>query len=145
MLPVPNATTVLSKNSDVRIALDLTEEWNKAAALNGDSSALYQGCVIVRREFLEQYPAAVEQFMEDYKKSVDFVNSNPADAAEMIAACEIIPAAAIAQKAIPDANIVLISGKEMAEGLSGFYKVLYDFNPASVGGKIPDESIYYQK
>ena len=44
MLPVPNVTSVLMKNSDVRAALDLTEEWN--ALDNG--SILTMGCVVVR-------------------------------------------------------------------------------------------------
>jgi len=144
MLPVPNATTVLAGNKDVRIALNLTEEWEKAAQKNGDSSALYQGCVVIRREFAEQYPETVKNFLKEYEASVKFVNENPDEASAMIEAAGIIPKAAVAKKAIPDANIVFISGEEMAEGLSGFYAVLHRFNPASVGGKLPDEKLYYK-
>lgn len=143
MLPVPNATTVLAGNPDVRIALNLTEEWEKAAAKNGDSGALYQGCVVVRREFAETYPEAVKAFLEEYKNSVDFVNNTPEDASNVIAEVGIIPKAGVALKAIPDANIVLITGEEMQTGLSGFYEVLFNFNPASVGGQLPDEKFYY--
>lgn len=144
MLPVPNATTVLAGNTDVRIALNLTEEWEKAAAKNGDDSALYQGCVVIRREFAEQYPETVKKFMEDYKASVQFVNENLDDAAAMMETAGIIPKAAVAKKAIPDANIVFISGEKMQRGLSGFYEVLYSLNPSSVGGTLPDEDFYYK-
>ena len=145
MLPVPNSTTVLTKNPDVRVALNLTEEWEKAAAKNGDDGALYQGCLVIRREFAEQYPETVEKFLKEYSASVAYVNGDLEAAAETVAACEIIPSAAIAKKAIPDANIVCITGEEMAKGLSGFFKVLYESNPKSVGGKLPDENIYYKK
>jgi len=143
MLPVPNATTVLNGNKDVRIALNLTEEWEKAAAANGDDGALYQGCVVVRREFAEQYPKTVEAFLAEYKNSVDFVNNTPEEASKFIAEIGIIPAAPVALKAIPNANIVCITGAEMQTGLSGFLNVLHKFNPASVGGKLPDDAFYY--
>ena len=145
MLPVPNATTVLSGNADVRVALNLTEEWEKAAALKGDNGALYQGCIVIRKEFAEQYPATVESFLSQYEASVQFVNEKPEEAAALIESVGIIPKAAVALKAIPNANIVCITGEEMQNGLSGFFKVLYNFNPASVGGKVPDDAIYYKK
>lgn len=145
MLPVPNATTVLSGNTDVRIALDLTEEWEKAAALKGDDGALYQGCIVIRRDFAEQYPETVESFLADYKASVDFVNEKPEEASALIEQVGIIPKAPVALKAIPDANIVCITGEAMQTGLSGFFKVLHNFNPASVGGKLPDNGIWYKK
>jgi len=144
MLPVPNSTTVLAKNSEVRVALNLTQEWEKAAAKNGDDGALYQGCLVIRRDFAEQYPETVKKFLKEYSESVAYANGDLDAAAETVAACEIIPSAAIAKKAIPDANIVCITGEEMAKGLSGFFKVLFDSNPKSVGGKLPDEKIFYK-
>ena len=143
MLPVPNSTTVLANNKDVRIALNLTEEWTKAAEKNNDNSALYQGCIVIRREFAEQYPSAVKAFLSDYRNSVDYVNQNHSDAAQLIADCGIVPAAGVALKALPDANIVFIAGEEMKSGLKGFYQVLFNSNPAAVGGKLPDDNIYY--
>lgn len=73
MLPVPNVTSVLMKNSDVRAALDLTEEWN--ALDNG--SILTMGCVVVRREFAEENPEAVAAFVEEYRESIEAVAGDP--------------------------------------------------------------------
>ncbi len=143
MLPVPNVTTVLAGNEKVRIALNLTEEWKKAAALKGQDGALYQGCIVIRRAFAEEYPSAVKDFLKAYEASVDFVNSNIDEASQIIESVGIIPKAPVAKKAIPDANIVFITGEEMKKGLSGFLEVLYGFNPASVGGELPDEKFYY--
>ena len=144
MLPVPNATTVLAQ-SDARTAIDLTAEWEKAAEKNGDSSALYMGCVIVNPDFIEESPEAVDAFLEEYAASVKYVNENIDDASAMIESYGIVPKAAIAKKAIPDAHMVCITGDEMKTGLSGFYNVLFGFDPKSVGGAVPADVIYYIK
>ncbi len=144
MLPVPNATTVLAQ-SEARTAIDLTAEWEKAAEKNGDSSALYMGCVIVNPDFIEKAPEAVDAFLEEYAASVKYVNENIDDASAMIESYGIVPKAAIAKKAIPDAHMVCITGDEMKTGLSGFYNVLFGFDPKSVGGAVPADDIYYIK
>lgn len=140
MLPEPNVTTVLTKNENVRIALNLTEEWKKVS----DGEAV-QGCIVVSKDALENHKALVDGFLEKYKASVAYVNDNIAEAAAMIADIGIVPSAAVAEKAIPNCNIVYIDGDEMVSILTEFYKVLYDASPASVGGKLPDESLYYKK
>lgn len=144
MLPVPNATTVLAQ-SEARTAIDLTAEWEKAAEKNGDSSALYMGCVIVNPDFIEESPEAVDAFLEEYAASVKYVNENIDDASAMIESYGIVPKVAIAKKAIPDAHMVCITGDEMKTGLSGFYNVLFGFDPKSVGGAVPADDIYYIK
>ena len=144
MLPVPNATTVLVQ-SDARIAIDLTEEWAKAAESRNESGALYQGCIIINPDFIAEYPEAVETFLTEYAESVAYVNENVDEASVIIESYGIIPKAAIAKAAIPDANMVCITGEEMKSGLSGFYDVLFGFNPTSVGGSVPGDDIYYIK
>ena len=41
--------------------------------------------------------------------------------------------------------MVCITGDEMKTGLSGFYNVLFGFDPKSVGGSVPADDIYYIK
>ena len=63
----------------------------------------------------------------------------------MIEAAGIIPKAAVAKKALPNCNIVLITGKDMKQPVSDMIKVLFEAEPKSVGGKLPDEAFYYVK
>ncbi len=140
MMPEPNVSTVLSKNSDVRIALNLTEEW----AMVSDGEAV-QGCIVVSADAIKNHKGLVDKFLDEYKASVEYVNGNVKEAAQMIADLGIVPAAPIAERAIPNCNIVFIDGDRMVSILSDFYKVLYDADPSSVGGKLPDEGIYYKK
>lgn len=138
MLPEPNVTSVLLNNKDVRIALDLTAEWRKVA-----DTELVQGCIIVNKEFAEKYPQALKTFLEEYKASVDYVNNNVDDAAAMIEAAGIVPKAAVAKKALPNCNIVLVEGAEMKASVSAMLNVLFEAAPKSVGGKLPDDAFYY--
>jgi NitT/TauT family transport system substrate-binding protein len=57
MLPVPMSTTVLVKNPDVRVALNLGDEWRKVS----QDSILAQGGIVVRSD-IENVDAVVESF-----------------------------------------------------------------------------------
>lgn len=138
MLPQPFVATAQSKNESVRVAIDLNDAWND---LNVDSSLL-TGIVIARREFAERYPEAVNEFLTRYKASVDYVNNNVDDAAELVGKYGIVPAA-VAKKAIPECNIVCVTGAEMKTKLGGYLKVLADNDAKAVGGKLPGDDFYY--
>lgn len=141
MLPVPAATAVQMKNADVREALDLSAEWDSLQ--NG--SRLTMTTIVARTEFVEENPQAVENFLADYAASVDYVNGNPAEAAELVAGYGITANAQIAQAAIPKCALVCITGaSEMRGAIQGYYEVLYQANPDAIGGGIPDDAFYYQ-
>ncbi|MGN0544669.1 MAG: ABC transporter substrate-binding protein [Acutalibacteraceae bacterium] len=143
MLPEPNVTTVLVKNSSLRKAIDLTEEWEKTTEANGEKTSLAQGCLIVRTEFLEAHPNAVKAFLAAYKESVDFVNNNSSQAAQMIADAGIVPSAQIAEQAIPNCNIVYMVSDDMVQTAKANFEVLFKADPASIGGAMPDDNLYY--
>lgn len=138
MLPQPYVTTVMMQNSKVRIALDVTNEWEKSA---GKDSTVVTGVIAVNADFLAKNPEAVREFLKEYKESVDFVNSNVDSAAELVEEFDIFKAS-VAKKAIPYCKITFITGNEMKTKVSAYLKVLYDQNPASVGGAMPGDDFY---
>ena len=72
VLPQPFVSSVLAKNSDVRIALDLTKEWD---AVTEDGSVLTMGALAVRRDFAQEHPEAVQAFLEEYSASTAYVTA----------------------------------------------------------------------
>ena len=138
LLPQPFVTVALGKIEGLRMALDLTAEWDKL----DNGSALITGVAVARRAFVEEHPAAVDAFLQAYAESVDWVNANTADAAAVIGDLGIVDAA-VAEKALPYCNIVCLTGSEMEAKLSGYLQVLYDADPASVGGAVPGADFYY--
>lgn len=141
MLPQPFVTAAQTKNENIKICVDLNEEWEKLA---NNKSALITGIVIARTEFVQEHPEAVADFLANYKTSVDYVNSNNDEAAALIGKYDIV-AEAVAKKALPKCNIVYIDGSEMKDKLSGYLNVLYEQNPTAVGGTLPGDDFYYEK
>lgn len=142
LLPQPFVTTATMKNKDARIAINLTEEWEK---IQGEDSKLAMGCIIVNKKFANNNKELVNKFLSQYEESVNFVNNNVVEASQLIEKHKIIPKAKIAEIAIPNCNIVYIDAEEAKQTLTDFYKILFDFDPKSVGGKLPDEEFYYTK
>ena len=142
LLPQPFVTTAQSKNDSLRVALDLTEEWDKIQKDNGGNSSLVTGVTVVRTEFAQEHPEIVEDFMERYQESVSYVNEHIEEAAKLIGDYDIVPEE-IAKKALPECNIVYIDGAEMKEKLSGYLEVLEQENPQAVGGALPADEFYY--
>lgn len=138
MLPEPNVTSTLAGNDNLRIALNLTEEWNKVC-----STELVQGVVIARKSFVNEHPEAIEQFLREYEKSSAFVNENIDEAAKLIVDAGILGNVEIAKKAIPNCNISFNKGEAMHKAVEGMLTVLFEANPKSIGGKLPDKDFYY--
>lgn len=141
LLPQPFVTTALMKNDKLKVALDLNELWE--ASMN-DDSRLVTGVVIAKNEFIKDHADQVDAFMDAYKESVDFVNSDTEAAAQIIGDHDIIPKE-VAQKAIPDCSIVFIEGDDMKTMLSGYLTTLNDQNPQIIGGQLPDDGFYYKR
>lgn len=141
MLPQPFVTTALMKNDQLRVALDLNELWEAAQT---DGSGLVTGVLIAQNSFIEENKDAINDFMDDYKESVAFVNEDTESAATIIGAHDIV-AAEVALKAIPECSIVYIEGEEMKTMLSGYLNTLLEQNPEVIGGSLPDDGFYYQR
>lgn len=139
--PQPVASSILAKYQGSKIAVDLTDVWEQV----GDGSALMQGCVIVRNDFLKENPETVELFLKEYEASIEKCTTDLEGTAALCESYGIVAKAALAKKAIPNCNICFITGSEMKTKLSGYLSVLYAANPKSIGGKLPADDFYYEK
>lgn len=141
VLPQPFATAALLQNDALRSAFSLTDAWDQAVGEGG--SRFLTGATIVRNDFLEEHPGAVRVFLKEHEASADKANTDTEGTAELVAEYGIVEKAAVAAKALPNCNIVCITGEDMKTALSGYLQVLYDADPASVGGSLPGDEFYY--
>lgn len=137
--PQPVATTLTVQHAGSKIAIDLTDEWDKV----GNDSALMMGCVIVRNDFLKDNKATVEKFLSEYEASIKAANEDIETTATLCETYGIVAKAAIAKKAIPNCNLCFVTGKEMKTKLSGYLKVLFEADKTAVGGTLPADNFYY--
>lgn len=138
LVPEPFVTTALSKVEGARVALDLTQEWAKVS-----DADMVMGCLVVNRAFAQANPQALRHFMTQYAVSADYCASHPAEAAVFIEEFGIMGSAALAEKAIPNCNIVCVTGQEMVDMVTGMLAVLFDADPKSVGGTLPGEEMFW--
>ncbi|MBD5158117.1 MAG: ABC transporter substrate-binding protein [Butyrivibrio sp.] len=138
MLPQPYVTVAQSSDENIKVALDVTAEWEK---LDKDSTVV-TGVLIARKAFIEEHPKEFETFLSEYKTSAAYANDSVDDTAALLEKFDIFKAA-VAKKAIPQCGVTFITGSEMQSKVLSYLSVLFDANPASVGGNMPDENIFY--
>ena len=138
MLPQPFVTSALSQVEGLRVALDMNEEWQKVAG-----SQLVTGVLVVRKDAVEADPDAFAAFLDGYAASVEAANTDLEGTAALCESYGIVAKAALAQKALPECNIVFETGEQMKTDLTNYFQVLYDADPTSVGGALPADDFYY--
>ncbi len=141
--PVATATVVKANNAGKTITpvIDMNAEWEKIA---GESdSALMMGCVVTTSKYLNANKEKVDLFLKEYKASIEAVLADVDAAAALCEKHKIIEKAPIAKQAIPKCNLTFATGAEMKAKLTGYFTVLHTANPASIGGKMPADSLYY--
>ena len=131
MLPQPYVTVAGAQVEGLRVALNLTEEWDKL----DNGSRLITAGIIVRKAFAQEHPDKVAEFLAQFAESAAYANENVAEAAQLVEKY-IGVKAPIAQKVLPACNIVCIAGEDAAAILPGYLQTLYDLNPAAVGGAL---------
>ena len=137
LLPQPFVTTVLAKNENIRMAIDVNEAWN-----NLNQMDLPMGIIIANANVVKDNAKGIEAFLKDYETFVKFVDENLEDAAALVEKFGIVTNAALAKVAIPKCNIVYRDSSASKDSLNKFYEILEQANPKAVGGKLPDEAFY---
>jgi len=138
MIPEPFVSIAKSRSENIETVLDLNDEWLRAAG-----SELTMSVLIAQRSFINDRNDHVDAVLSDFERSIYFVNNAP-EAADLIAEKGFLPSAEIAAKAIPGCNLVFFQDRrEGASLLNNFYEILFEIEPRSIGGSLPDEDFYY--
>lgn len=140
MLPEPVLTTVKAKKPDTNVFLDLQEEWKKSF----NTSAGYpQAGIFVKEELTNTSPGFVKDYIEIVADGMAWINENPAQAGVYAEEMELGLPAAVVEKSMPGNNIRHEPVENVKKELNDFFRVLYDFDPKTIGEAIPDEGLYY--
>lgn len=135
----PQVTSAKINNEKVRVAFSFEEEWKKAA---GDSSIVPNAGFGTTQKFIDANPELAAQFNAAYEEALNWVVENP-DEAAALAEIHLGLKAKVVEKAIPNMGLLFKNGVNAKEELDGYYQLLVDFEPTMIGGKVPDETMYY--
>lgn len=137
LLPEPFTTMVLARNKDVKVVLNAQEAYKMASGKDNYPMTV----LVVQESFANEHPQELKQVLNAFKDSIAFVNSNPEQAGTLIEGIGIMKAA-MATPAIPNCNLTYVSSQDAKEEILGYYNVLFNFNPASIGGKLPTDALF---
>ena len=136
LLPEPNVTSALLQNSALKNVLDLSKTFETASGVS-----LAMGCIVAKKDFVQQNKAAIDAFLAEYQKSVEYTSTNLDDTATLCETYGIIPKAAVAKQAIPRCSIAFVTGSEMKTVATENLNVLLAASAQSVGGKLPGDGV----
>ncbi|NLZ77610.1 MAG: ABC transporter substrate-binding protein, partial [Spirochaetales bacterium] len=137
LLPQPFVSLVLNKSAQATLLLDVQELY---AELTG-SPTYPMSVLVVSETFASTYPVNLRKVLNAYKRSVDWVNGDPALAARRIEELGIMPKA-LAQSAIPHCNLVYVPASEAKDEVTFYFEQLHALDPASIGGRVPGSELY---
>lgn len=136
LLPEPFCTMALQARDDLNILLDYQEEWKF------NEGSLYPISVLLVSNELREQDELLKQFLSDYSQSIEWVNANPQEAALKAPEQGFTLSSKVLEEAIPRCNLQFSPLSDSREELDAFYRVLFNLNPASIGGQIPENEAY---
>lgn len=136
----PMVSAVIAGNPAARIAFDFEEEWRK---VKGDDSMLPNAGMGTRAGFIEKNPELTARFEREYEKALNWIIEHPAETGALAEKYLGLNAGLVA-RALPTSGIAYRRAADADEGLKALYALLLDFDPTTIGGKIPDDRMYYR-
>ena len=141
IVPEPFATASLAKDAELVRVLDFTALWDESTGTQ--AGRFVTGVTVARSELIDDDPEAVAGFVDAWDASVRSALANPSSIAQTLVDLGILGNAALADKAVPNCNVVCIRSEEMKDDLSRYLETLHAAEASSIGGALPDDGFYY--
>lgn len=140
IIPEPILSSVLMKKKDTNIIFNIQDEWKKTTKI-----AIPQVVMIAQGDLVKNNKEFLDEFIENYKNSIQWVNTNPNKGEEISLKLSKRNRGKIMASSIKRSNLMFKNAKDSKKELEEYYKVLLEFNPKLIGGKLPDDKFYYEK
>ena len=136
----PMVSMVIHKNNRVQPILSLNEAWKKQTNME-----IPQTAILVHKEYAKEHKQQVNLFLEEYDRSVRWINGNPKRGSKLIVKNNILENEKVAFQSIPRCNMQFRYAYDIRKMVNNYLEIFHDMNPDIIGGKLPDEDFYYKK
>lgn len=140
IVPEPALSGLLTKNPDLKVVCGVNDTWKEVFK---NQNGYPQSTLIVKSSFAKENSEFVESFIKALEENIKYTNENPKEVGELAVKFGVNVKAPLLVKAIDRANLKFISINDSKDEYTAYYNSLYSFNPKVLGGKVPDENIYY--
>lgn len=142
VIPEPVLSNVMMKKEDAVILFDLQSEWSK---LHQQESSYPQASLIIKNEVIDKNPEFVEKFLQEYENSIRWLNGNAEKGGEYSEKLQTGLSKGAVVKGLQRSNITYRDAKTAKKAIDQYLKVLFQYSPEVIGGKMPDEGFYFEK
>ncbi|MCD6333084.1 MAG: ABC transporter substrate-binding protein [Bacteroidales bacterium] len=142
ILSEPLVSLAVSRNPQLVPLIDLNQAWVNQ---NSTHQPMPQTALLVRSQFAQEHAVILKKWILALKQSAHWVNKHPEEAAALIVQYGILPDTALARQAIPRCHISFQKASEVSESIYHYLRILFEYDPRSIGGKIPDDHFIFAK
>jgi NitT/TauT family transport system substrate-binding protein len=137
----PLVSILLNKDKAIKIIHKLDcEEFLE----NSDQDIFVQTSFLVSDRFSKDNKSLVNQVSEAYFRSCNFTSEQPDQTANLMVKHAISPNVSLAKLSLPLCNIRYVGAFAIEKEIQKYLTIFYEFNPLSIGGKMPDKDFIYQ-
>lgn len=140
-VPEPALTVLMEKNPNLKIIANLNDVWKETF---NSSNGYPQATVIVKKELINNDKEYVKDFLNNLSNSVTWANQNKSEVGKYASEIGVTTDSKVIAKSLDRANLKYIPIKDMVDDYNNYYQKLFDFDAKTVGGKVPDEGIYFK-
>lgn len=142
VVPEPALSALMTKKPEVKILKSLNDEWK---IINNSKMGYPQSTIIVKKSFAEKNKDFVKGFLSEVDKTTKWANENKEELANYSEKIGVSTEKLMIPKAMERANIGFIHINQSKKEYENYYKKLFEFDPSSVGGTLPDEGIFMER
>ena len=135
----PSLSVLKTKVDEVNVVVDFQEQWGELYGV----TSYPQASLFVHQDLIENHSEVIEPLLAQIETSVDFANQSPTEMAkEAIETGLEIPEPIIAAST-PNSHLIFKTAEEAKEEIQLYLEKLYEFDPKTVGGALPNDDFYY--
>ena len=148
LLPEPFATMAMNANGKLTVVGDIQKEWEQITSDPGSTGITDAGnfpmtVLVVDADFARDNPNLVGAILTSIENSIQWVTSHPAEAGSLAEKYELGIPSNVVRDAIPRSNYTFIPLPQARAALEALFSVFLQYSPASIGGRLPSDSFYY--
>lgn len=140
VIPEPFVTIAKTKSKKVKIVVDFQKEY-KFFSKNQQTYPLT--VLVAHKDFIQNNPELIEQFLSEYEKSYNWTIKNPSAAGKICEKLDFGLNANVVEKSIPNSNYTFVKAQDSKEQIQEFLKILINLDTRTIGDKLPEDDFYY--
>lgn len=135
----PSLSVLKTKVDAVNVVVDFQEQWGELYGV----TSYPQASLFVHKDLINNHSEVIEPLLAQIETSVDFANQSPAEMAKEAVETGLEIPEPIIVASTSNSNLIFKTAEEAKDEIQLYLEKLYEFDPKTVGGNLPDDNFYY--